>query len=234
MIRRPPSRSQAVLTLDQTAPRLPAPRDVSRSGFPEVLALASLLSKFRHACAPTPPIVPACTLSHSTLYQLLSKHRLGPGDHVLDATTRCEFTPILEFLGLNLHHMTPGRPTNRLADRPMNSPTDWSSAEQRSSRPRLVIARPEDRSPLELTRATASWLDRLSPRGTLVLIDAPLPDPLAVFPGLCRRWTADGHTFATLTVSSAIRTHSEWLTFTVPTAASGGTHPHASPRGQVA
>lgn len=192
--------------------------------------MASLLSIFRHACAPTPAVVPACTLSHSTLYQLLSKQRLGPGDHVLDATTKYEFTPILEFLGLNLHHMTPDSPI----DRPINSPIDWPSGEQRSSRPRLVIARPEDRSPLELTRATASWLDRLSPRGTLVLIDAPLPDPLAVFPGLCRRWTADGHTFATLTVSSAIRTHNEWLAFTVPTAARSVTHPHASPRGQVA
>ena len=192
--------------------------------------MASLLSKFRHACAPTPPIVPACTLSHSTLYQLLSQQRLGPGDHVLDATTQFEFTPILEFLGLNLHHMTPDRPT----DWPINSPTDWSSAEQRSNRSRLVIARPEDRSPLELTRATASWLDRLMPRGTLVLIDSPLPDPLAAFPGLCRRWSADGHTFATLTISSAIRTHSEWMAFTVPTPVRSVTHPYASPRGQVA
>ncbi len=196
--------------------------------------MASLLTKYRHACATTPPIVPDCTLSHSALYQLLANQRLGPGDPVLDATTQYEFTPILEFLGLNLHHMTPGRPIDRPTDRPTNSPDDWSSTERRSSRPRLVIARPEDRSPLELTRATASWLDRLSPRGTLVLIDTPLPDPLVAFPGICRRWSADGHTFATLTISSAIRTHSEWMTFTVPTALRSVTDPHASPRGQVA
>jgi hypothetical protein len=130
--------------------------------------------------------------------------------------------------------MTPDRPIDRPTDWPINSPTDWSSAEQRSSRSRLVIARPEDRSPRELTRATASWLDRLMPRGTLVLIDSPLPDPLAAFPGLCRRWSADGHTFATLTISSAIRTHSEWMAFTVPTPVRNVTHPYASPRGQVA
>ena len=159
-----------------------------------------------HRRLPSPP---PCTLSHSTLYQLLSHQRLGPGDHVLDATTKYEFTPILEFLGLNLHHMTPDSPI----DRPINSPNDWQSGEQRSNRPRL---------------------DRLSPRGTLVLIDSPLPDPLAAFPGLCRRWTADGHTFATLTLSSATRTLCEWLAFTAPTAARNVTHPHASPRGQVA
>ena len=145
-------------------------------------------------------MVPHCLVSRAVLRQVLLGHRLGPGDRVLDATANGEFTPILEFLGMIVdgHNETLGT--------------------HNSIRPRLVIACPEGRSSLELSRATGLWLSRLCPGGTLLLIDPPRPDVLAAFPGTCRRFWTDGTTLATLTISSLLRAPTEWDAFAVPAA----------------
>jgi hypothetical protein len=146
-------------------------------------------------------MVPDCLLSRAALHQILLEHRLAPGDRVLDATTDGGFTEVLEFLGMNVQECNEARGT------------------QPSIRPRLVIACAEDRSSLELSRATALWLSRLCPGGTLLLIDPPRPDVLSSFPGTCRRFRSEGRTLATLTISSLVRAPSEWDAFAVPTAA---------------
>ena len=143
-------------------------------------------------------MVPTCPLSRTALRQLLLDHHLAPGDRVLDATANGEFTGILEFLGLNVE-----------------TPEEISGASQ-PGRPRLVLARPGDRSALELSRAAGEWLSRLSPGGTLVLIDAGRPDLLSAFPGICRRWSTDGTTFSSLTISSLVRATAEWQAFSLP------------------
>ena len=160
--------------------------------------MAWFLSKVRDFLTGISRMVPHCLLSRAALCQLLLGHRLAPGDRVLDATANGEFTEILEFLGMNVegHNKTPGT--------------------HPSIRPRLVIARPEDRSPLELPRAIALWLGRLCPGGTLVLIDPPRPDVLAAFPGVCRRFSTHGNTIATLTISSVVRASIEWNAFALP------------------
>ncbi len=162
--------------------------------------MAWLLSKVRDVLTGTPRMVPHCLVSRAALRQVLLGHRLGPGDRVLDATANGEFTPILEFLGMIVdgHNETLGTHS--------------------SIRPRLVIARHEHRSSLELSRATALWLSRLCPGGTLVLIDPPRPDVLAAFPGICRRFSTAGNTIATLTISSLLRAPPEWDALGLPTA----------------
>ena len=143
-------------------------------------------------------MVPNCPLSRTALRQVLLGHRLVPGDYVFDATTNGEFTEILEFLGINVV-----------------APNEISGI-HRPGRLRLVLARSEDRSPLELSQAAAELLSRMSPGGTLVLIDAGRPDVLSAFPGICRRWTTDGTTISALTISSLVRASAEWQAFALP------------------
>ena len=158
------------------------------------------LSKIRDLFTGKSRMVPICCLSRAALRQVLLGHHLAPGDYVFDATANGEFTEILEFLGMNVV-----------------APNEISGTDQ-SGRLRLVLARPEDRSPLELSRAAAEWLSRLRPGGTLVLIDAGRPDVLSGFPGICRRWSTDGTTLAALTISSLVRAATEWHTFALPAA----------------
>ena len=150
------------------------------------------LSQFPATCSGTDNVTPTSPLPKTALRELLLGYGLVPGDHVLDATADNEFTELLEFLGLVVED---------------------SDERSEPGRCRLVLAHPENRSPVELSRVAAEWLGRLGPGGSLLLVDAERPGMLSDFPGIHRHWSSEGVALSSLTISSLTRQPSEWRAF---------------------